>query len=390
MIRNPEHLYRRGGVWWIRYSTGGSQIRRSLRTKSTAEAKRRRDLIIGKRGGLELVKETFGVETARADAAPAVTFGQVVDRYRAHLEFRHATNKRMRKQSLGLTCGVLNNWLVPAFGKRPISAITVEDAKVFLTRLHRAKKKKGAGRLGQKQIFTIYSTAKRVCQWALRKQMYVGVNPFDLDPEERPVEGEGRKAYLTPEEVTRLLEVLDGQMFHMVALAVYTGLRWGEVCGLSWTDIDLTSTPRTLRVQRSYQGPPKNETATNPIELNDDAVSILRSWKARSGDCPCLFPSKLGTTRRRMSGPDRKVLKERANEAGISKLVTPHIFRHTFGTLLYLATKDAVRVQYAMRHANVETTLRRYVHPSRSQGMTEAVNAMPSMLPLASPVLRAV
>ena len=44
--------------------------------------------------------------------------------------------------------------------------------------------------------------------------------------------------------------------------------------------------------------------------------------------------------------------------------ITPHLFRHTHGTIYYLETKNIKMVQERLGHSQVQTTINLYVHPS--------------------------
>ena len=54
--------------------------------------------------------------------------------------------------------------------------------------------------------------------------------------------------------------------------------------------------------------------------------------------------------------------KEIERKTGIH--ITPHLFRHTHGTIYYLETKNIKMVQERLGHSQVQTTINLYVHPS--------------------------
>src|SRR5262245_25917925 len=57
---------------------------------------------------------------------------------------------------------------------------------------------------------------------------------------------------LSPDAIKAVLEALQGHRLHpIVSLALATGMRRGELCGLQWGDVDLDKA--TLRVERSVE-----------------------------------------------------------------------------------------------------------------------------------------
>lgn len=368
---SAENLYLRGSIWWVRYYEGGRMVRRSLHTTNKREARRLRDQIRGKSSAAKIARDTFGIETVEG-AGPVPTFAEVADRFLVHLE----ASGGLRPNSLQGVRGKLQTWAIPELGKLPISAITTEHIEAFVGKLRRASSR-GRGRkgkLGRTQIAFIFRTTQRVFRFALRRRIYSGANPCDL--ETKPQANGPRTDHLTPDQIDRLLPKLAGWWVQDAALlAVCTGLRWGEVNGLAWDDIDLASDEPTIRVERSFHGPAKNDAAEARTKIGDQAAALLRLLRA-DARTEYVFPSRLGVPRRRFSGLDRERLAKAGAAAGIPVRLTPHLFRHTFGTLLYEATKDPKMVQRLMRHARIETTLRVYVHTS-DEGQQDAANKLP-------------
>ena len=138
---------------------------------------------------------------------------------------------------------------------------------------------------------------------AVRRGWLNGPNPLDR-LERPPTQGPGRDVSLTHDEARRLLAELSGRLYYKVALDLYTGLRWGELHGLAWADIDLESNPPTLTVRRSYHGKPKNQASAATVPLSDEAAGLLRRWRVMQPG-PWVFPSRNGKL------PTRSVRTER-------------------------------------------------------------------------------
>lgn len=155
---------------------------------------------------------------------------------------------------------------------------------------------------------------------------------------------------LSPEELVRLLEALPPQWRCIVYLLALTGLRWGEVSGLRWDDVDLGKA--MLRVRRTnWKGlaqAPKTDAAHRVVPLADPLPRMLADHRRQqiAEQHPGLehglvFPTVKGTLHR--GTPLRKVLDRACKAAGIRRITT-HGFRRTWNNLArQLADRMVVR-----------------------------------------------
>jgi integrase len=85
--------------------------------------------------------------------------------------------------------------------------------------------------------------------------------------------------YLTEEEIGRLLEAMAGTDFEgLVLLALNLGLRVGELCNLTWEDLDFQN--RLLHVTAKPDWQPKSYQERSR-ELNPPTLAWLRQERAR-------------------------------------------------------------------------------------------------------------
>jgi integrase/recombinase XerD len=262
---------------------------------------------------------------------------------------------------------VVRRSLIPEFGDLAMHAITVDHVERYIAELRQRYSRTTTNRY--------YGTLRKLIRRAIRRGWYVGPNPLDR-LEKVPTAGPGRDVTLTEEEAHRLLSELTGRLYFKCALALQTGLRWGEIHGLAWEDIVLDGEQPSLTVRRSYRGDPKNEASAATIPLSHDAVMLLRKWRAQLGPSIYVFPTPEGQIRAGRSAREDKRLHAATARAGIIKHVTPHVFRHTFGTWLYERTKDIKMVQRFMRHGSFKSSMA-YVHDHRE--LTPVINTMPAL-----------
>lgn len=184
---------------------------------------------------------------------------------------------------------------------------------------------------------------------------------------------------LTPEEQERFLEVLEqdriGAAFKVL---LGTGLRRGELLGLTWQDVDLED--GTIRVRRQLTpvkgGPifqePKTEKARRIIPLPRDVVAALKAHRAKQAqekllagvayqDSGLVFATEIGT-RINPRNFNRKFYELR-KKAGLED-VNLHALRHTFATRSLELGEDLKVVQELLGHARIAITADTYAHVS--------------------------
>ena len=83
--KNPDNLYQRNGIWWIRYNADGKKLRRTLGTSSLREAKTLRDEILVVRSA----RARFGLPIKQKEAR-VLTFAQVCKKW---LDSREANGR---------------------------------------------------------------------------------------------------------------------------------------------------------------------------------------------------------------------------------------------------------------------------------------------------------
>ena len=81
-------------------------------------------------------------------------------------------------------------------------------------------------------------------------------------------------------------------------VAIYTGLRQGELWGLHWSDVHLTGSQAKLTVRYSYDGPTKSKKIRH-VPLFGVALKALESWRTLCTKCAegLVFPTVTGCRR---------------------------------------------------------------------------------------------
>ncbi|MBM5813121.1 MAG: site-specific integrase, partial [Gammaproteobacteria bacterium] len=172
---------------------------------------------------------------------------------------------------------------------------------------------------------------------------------------------------LAAPEVARLLDRTDGQFRLMLAMALRTGIRQGEMLALHWADVDLDG--QRLHVRRSLSGGAITTTKTRQtrvVPLAPDQVRDLRAWKLA---CPVtearlVFPGTAGGFYPACMLP--KLLRRAIRRAGISRPELAgfrwHDLRHCFASHALAAGLPLVDVSRLLGHSSPMVTATVYSH----------------------------
>jgi len=184
---------------------------------------------------------------------------------------------------------------------------------------------------------------------------------------------------LTAQQAKATLTAAEGHRLHaLYVLALFLGLRRGELLGLRWQDVDLdTAKLEVVQTLQRVGGslrfvPPKTDDSARTVPLPPVCVDALREHRKRQfaerseiwpdwEDHGLVFPSRRGTP----IEPDnlRRSWSEIRERAGLGP-TRLHDLRHTCVTLLLdLGTPPHV-VQEIVGHSGIEVTMTIYAHVS--------------------------
>ncbi len=164
--------------------------------------------------------------------------------------------------------------------------------------------------------------------------------------------------FLEEEELDKLLDVPDlnkvtGLRDKAILETLFsTGLRVSELVGLDKEKVNLT------RGEFSIVG---KGGKTRIVFLSPSAKKTIRDYLSKRDDSnKALFINHSLITRRnseRLSPRSiQRLIKKYSLQAGITKKVTPHVLRHTFGTDLLRSGADLRAVQKLLGHSSITTT----------------------------------
>jgi integrase len=209
------------------------------------------------------------------------------------------------------------------------------------------------------KVTTVNSMIKAVSIlyiWARKQGLYEGMNPTSCLRKTPPT---GLVDYLSSDEVTKLLAHAREQapdVYPMIATAIYTGMRKGELFGLRW--IDVLFDRGVLHIAHSYGRTPKSG-KWRPVPLHPALVPILRSWQRRCPTGPLVFHVVQERGQRlRMGTPDDMMdIEALLRGASCHVPMRPwHALRHTFASHYAMAGGNLLALQKILGHSKFEMT----------------------------------
>ena len=325
-------VYRRGNMWWIKYTLAGRLIRESLRTndrkvanylcrKREAELAEGRSPLPPKRMDPNACIDEFLQDTA-IRKKPS-TYKQ--DQHRTQ-EFVKWTNLSSMRQ---ITESMINDYMKHLVQERGLSPFTANSA------------------LG---------IVQKWLTWCQRHSP-----PYVVDNPALRVKGFAKELnpprFLNPEEIERLLSAATGShLYSMIATAIFAGLRVSELRYLEWTDIDREHDTITVQNKHDWQYKTKSR-KFRVIPLNERLKKILLPLAKSTGFC---FPTPKGD--RYYEQPKRafyQILKKVE-----LKGVGWHTLRKTFGSELARQGVSLLKIQKWMGHSDPRITMQHYAHLS--------------------------
>lgn len=245
------------------------------------------------------------------------------------------------------------NYILPNFGHKVPSELNPFEIDRLKITLLKTRKPQSV-----KHILTLL---QRIINFGVNKQLCEGIKFKIVMPKVDNIKTED----LTPEQLQRLFQALNEdpniQVANLMKLALYTGMRRGELFRLRWEDINFNR--GFINILNPKGG--KNQT----IPLNNEARNLLLSHPHTEGS-PFIFPGRDGGLRKEIIKQANHI-KERA---GLPKdFRALHGLRHVFASLIASSGQvDLYTLQKLLTHKSPQMVIR-YAH-LRDETLKKASN----------------
>lgn len=333
-------LYKRGNTWWMRKQINGMRIDQSLDTTLQRKAEERQAKII-----MEIVGGKWGEQTALKRP-----LSEMIDRFEREYTDHRGYYSKARDKSIFKHFRKFFSEVVDKEGKVTSIVPTLQTVENKIGSFEQWRKSQGAtpGTIVKELglLRRMYNIARKNWKWQVN-------NP--VCEIELPKVSNERVRYLSKDEYKRLFRALDKSpdkwLRPMVVVALGTGLREGNLCGLQWVDVDLPGRMIALEFEvmknKDYLG----------IPLPGDVCEVLtKLQKVKSITGHVFHDNGEPLYAVKVQRAFRKVLKE----ANITNFHF-HDLRHTYCSYLRQRGVDLHTIAVLAGHKDMRMT-KRYSH----------------------------
>ena len=353
MPRYGENIYRRkDGRWEGRYIA-----------MRLPDCKAKYKSVYGKTHDIVKKKQMAAIQTLAKEPTVTcdLTVKELFARYLAQTDVKTSTRERYRF--------MIERHVLPQLGQTPVSKLTAKGLSDFLRHLKNHGRLDGKGGLSAKTVRDVAVLIKSLLRFAQAEYHCV----CDALNARLPAYTQKKIEVFSETELMVLGKALSpsDKISIAVMLALYAGLRVGEVCALRAGDIDVLA--GTLSISRSVQRltlngksqllvqRPKSDSSERIVPLHPELLRLLRKVTADMSPDAYIMTGKIG----RPADP-------RACQYQFTMLLKRcgirhrgfHALRHTFATQCVEAGADIKSISEMLGHKDIKTTLTLYTHPS--------------------------
>ena len=261
-------------------------------------------------------------------------------------------------------------YLVPHIGKLPLRSLRADHLDAMYAAIQQSESSRTPSIATVRRI---HATLRAALNGAFKRRLlpFNPANQIELSPEpkaERSVWNFAQvDAFLTLAKEDRL-----GAAYHLLAT---TGMRRGEACGLSWSDIGLDAGTVTIRRQLTQSGKalefgdPKTKRGARTIHLDAETVGVLRGHRVAQAAERLAWGGAYTTQdlvfcREDGSPVSPEVVSRRfinlSTRAGLPRIVL-HGLRHSYATNALESGEELVMVSKRLGHAQSYFTADSYM-----------------------------
>lgn len=341
-----------------------------------------KDTITGKRK-----QKWFTVKGNKKDAEKFLTeklieldTGLLIDtkkmKYSEYLDYwlKEICIKNLKSTTLDGYKHNIENHIKPIIGNIYLDKLTpLHLQNLYSNRLESGRLKKEGG-LSKKSVLTIHRIIHRSLEQAVKWQLI----PRNIaDSVEPPKPQKYKASFLNEKDINKLIDISkDTKLYIPILIAIYTGMRRGEILGLKWENVDfekgiieikqaLYSTKNGLEFTT-----PKTETSNRNICIPDFLINELKKYRIKQNKNKLKYGNLYVDTGVVCSLENGDVINPKNFSRDFHKLLENnnlplirfHDLRHTHASLLVKLGVQPKIISNRLGHSNIAITMDLYSH----------------------------
>jgi len=328
-----KNIYKRGDTYYLQFMCDGKRI-----IEAVDDNIRNAQAMLGIR--LKEVKEGRYFDKPKGKQ---LFFKELTRRYLDEVEGKVGTAQLKPKtcQRYKTSIKMLNE----RFGEKRVKDIGFEQVENY-------RKERLGDSVSPATVNRDITLLKAIMNWAVKKGL---LNENPVRQVKKMEETGERRPELSGDDEERLIEACPNWLKPVVIIAIYTGMRMGEILSLRWKDVDLKKGSIAIRGETTKTRKGRSIPMTARVREIVEALP-----RGLHGDMP-LFPSGKGHERRvgKVSGKFGEVIKKLKGQfGGIWEDFRFHDLRHVFATRLIERGVNIRVIQGLLGHKTLAMIIR--------------------------------
>ena len=280
--------------------------------------------------------------------------------------------------TIGSYTDCFNQWIKPTLGNKKLKEIRGEHIQKLYNDMVKAEYARTTIELVSVVLNSIYKQAI--------KNGMVQRNPVSLATLPRNTKKKEQRVLSTEEQKIFMKYAEVNPYFNVFKIALFTGMRSGELRALEWKDIDfkegtisVSGTLKFIKGKGYFKDAPKTKTSERDIPMLEGVIQLLKKikiyqaeqrlklgdkWKPQKGLEHLVFTAEFGepVSHSALNVEVKKIV-ARINQSDIDFThMTPHALRHTFATRGIEKGIPPKVMQEILGHSSLSMTMDLYAH----------------------------